>query len=308
MDGYGSKREGLNFGTKSVFEQQKNVEDRNRTASFPFCGNRFEFRAVGSSQNIAWPLCLLNTAMADSLAYMSDQLDSGKKLNDVVVQVLKDHSKCIFTGNGYSDEWKKEAAKRNLWNLPNTPSALAQLSSTKNLALFDSMGIFVPKELKHRTHVLYENYIKQIQLECHCLLDMVTTKILPATMEDLALVSSVKDSKAFKHLYEAKENMYAQLVTQNEQLFEIFHNFPKEEFEHDVNQLHGTFTPRKESARHFLEIEADYCSKVVLPKMTELRTWIDQSEKIVGDKFWPFPKYEHILYDHHLQGEDEFRK
>merc|ERR1711972_1052737 len=107
------------------------VEDRNRTAPFPFCGNRFEFRAVGSSQNIATPLAYLNTAVAAGCAYISEKIEGGMAPRDAIAATLKENMHVIFNGNGYSDEWPVEAAKRGLPNLKDTPSALATFDSEK---------------------------------------------------------------------------------------------------------------------------------------------------------------------------------
>ena len=138
LEGYGSKSESLNFGTKSILEMEKNIEDRNRTAPFPFCGNRFEFRAVGSLQNIAWPLTLVNAAMTDSMSAMSDLIESGKTPKDAVKEMLGKHMRVIFNGNGYSSEWPIEAKKRGLWDLPQTVDALGAFNSEKNEKLFST--------------------------------------------------------------------------------------------------------------------------------------------------------------------------
>jgi len=286
LEGYGDQSAILNFGSRSVFEQKKNVEDRNRTASFPFCGNRFEFRAVGSSQNIAWPLALLNTSISDSLSVMAGMMDKGMSVKDTIVSILKDHMKAVFTGNGYSQEWREEAKKRELWILPTTVDALAQLNSEKNIKLFESQKILRPRELEYTSHVLYENYIKTIQLEVHCLLNMITTSIIPACMEDLELVGKVKNYKAFSKIHDDKEALYENLVTMNDKLYELYSHFPE-----------------KES----LVKQAEYCSTVLMGKMAKVREVVDTCEKLCTHKFWPYSKYENILYDHHLEGENEFK-
>merc|ERR1712100_924283 len=114
----------LPFGTNAVEAVPAAMEDRNRTAPLPFCGNRFEFRAVGSSQNIAFPMTVLNTTVADGCAAISDLIEGGLSPRDAVAQVLKENNRAIFNGNGYSDEWPVEAAERGLLNLKNTPEAL----------------------------------------------------------------------------------------------------------------------------------------------------------------------------------------
>jgi len=171
-------------------------------------------------------------------------------------------------------------------DLPGTVDALAQLTSEKNVKLFDSQKILKPKELECTSHVLYENYIKTIQLEAHCLLNMITTSIIPACMEDIELVGKVKTYKAFAKIHDEKEILYEKLVTLNDELYELYSKFPEEDS---------------------LPKQAEYCSKVLLVKMEVVRHTVDTCEKLCNHKFWPFSKYENILYDHHLQGENEFK-
>jgi glutamine synthetase len=184
LPGYGAQSIELPFGTKSVVPVAKPIEDRNRTAPLPFCGNRFELRAVGGSQNIAFPMALLNTVIADSMLHVAQQIESGKSIQTVVTETFKKHRRSIFNGNGYSAEWQTEAAKRGIPNLKNTVDALATFDSAKNRALFGAMKVFTPEELEARTHIMQEQYVHVIKLEANCQLDMLKTGILPAVLED----------------------------------------------------------------------------------------------------------------------------
>merc|ERR1719188_1709856 len=161
------------------------MEDRNRTAPFPFCGNRFEFRAVGSSQNIATQLTYLNAAAAAGCAALSEKIEGGMKPRDAIAAMYKENMHVIFNGNGYSDEWPVEAASRGLPNLKDTPSALAHFNSSKNKALFTKMGVFTEAEVDARAELFIEEYNGIILQEAEVALSMVNTKVLPACATDL---------------------------------------------------------------------------------------------------------------------------
>eukprot|EP00697_Spironema_sp_BW2_P008162 gnl/Spiro4/22673_TR11186_c0_g1_i1.p1 gnl/Spiro4/22673_TR11186_c0_g1~~gnl/Spiro4/22673_TR11186_c0_g1_i1.p1 ORF type:complete len:609 (-),score=194.19 gnl/Spiro4/22673_TR11186_c0_g1_i1:531-2357(-) len=146
----------LEFGTNAVPSLMRPREDRNRTAPFPFCGNRWEFRAVGSSQNIALPLMILNTIVADSMLALAKDLENGRPLRDAVANLFKQHQRVIFNGNGYSPEWHAEAARRGLPNLQNSVDATATFASDKNKQLFASMKVLGPEEVDARQTILFE--------------------------------------------------------------------------------------------------------------------------------------------------------
>merc|ERR1712176_861109 len=165
------------------------VEDRNRTAPFPFCGNRFEFRAVGSSQNCSFPIAICNTIMASGMAALSGLIEGGMRHRDAVAKLFKDNRHVIFTGNGYSAEWPVEAKKRGLSNLNTTPLAVATFNTTKAKKLFADMGIFSAEECDARQEVMYENYNTCMNIEASTLVSMVETGILPACAQDLAKYS-----------------------------------------------------------------------------------------------------------------------
>ena len=128
----------LEFGSAAVESATKGLEDRNRTAPFPFCGNRYEFRAVGSSQSVAQPMAYLNAAMAEGCAAVSSKIEAGASPRDAIAQTYDENMRVIFNGNGYGAEWPVEAASRGLANLTDTPSALAHFASDKNKAMFVS--------------------------------------------------------------------------------------------------------------------------------------------------------------------------
>merc|ERR1712014_205261 len=162
-------------------------EDRNRTAPFPFCGNRYEFRAVGSSQNCSFPIMICNTIMAAGMSALADDIEKGTKARDAIAAMYKQNRQVIFTGNGYSQEWLKEAAQRGLTNLNTTPKAIKTWSSAKNVDILNKLNILTSDETHARTEVMYEAYITTLTVEVNTLIQMVQTGILPACVKDLAI-------------------------------------------------------------------------------------------------------------------------
>jgi glutamine synthetase len=165
LPGYGAAQTDISFGTTGIPPVTANLEDRNRTAPFPFCGNRFEFRAVGSNQNIAFPLAILNTAYADSLCELADIVEGGKSARDAVAEIFNAHKAVIFNGNGYADEWQTEAAERGLANLRTSPDAYDTFNSEKNLKLFSKHGVMTEEETHARREILEEKYTADVEME-----------------------------------------------------------------------------------------------------------------------------------------------
>src|ERR1044071_6668311 len=179
------------LGVSSLPKLPRDAGDRNRTSPFAFTGNKFEFRAVGSTQNIAWPNTFLNAAMAESLEYVADELEAatkkGEDLNKAVgkllTKMIKEHKRIIFNGNGYSDAWQKEAAKRKLLNHKNTVDALTELTSAAAVNLLDRFKILNKREVHARHEIFLENYNKTINIEGQLMVLMANRYILPAAFE-----------------------------------------------------------------------------------------------------------------------------
>src|SRR3954467_10792545 len=178
----------LNLGVARLPEISQDVTDRNRTSPFAFTGNKFEFRAVGSSQSIAFPIVLLNAAVAGALGEITEalraELKTTKKVDDAVLKVVrkvfKDTAAIRFEGNNYSDEWVKEAKKRGLLNLRRTPEALEQLVTNGSRKLLTDLGVLTKEELESRYHVRVERYVKDMLIELHTLREIVDTMVIPA--------------------------------------------------------------------------------------------------------------------------------
>jgi glutamine synthetase len=285
-----SKQAGtLTVGVDALPPLPKHAGDRNRTSPFAFTGNKFEFRAVGSSQSIAGPLVVLNTIVAESLDYIATKLEQGtggdpSKLNEEVQKVLKEiaskHKAVIFNGNGYSEEWHAEAETRGLPNLRNTLAALPALIAPKNVAVFSKYGVLSEREVHSRYEIYMERYCKDINSEALCALNMARTMILPSAYryqgELATTAAALKTLGKNAHLgtLEALTSLVADLEKAVAKL--------EEAAEH---------TATGDVAAH-----AKHYSDAVIPAMMEVRTIADKLESIVADDLWPLPTYREMLF------------
>lgn len=271
-------------GVSVVPTFSKDTTDRNRTSPFAFTGNKFEFRAVGSSQSIAGPNTVLNSMLADEMNKMSDAIESGKELMDVIRDFIKDHQRIIFNGDGYSAEWEAEAARRGLLNNKNTVSALECLRAPKNLEMFDRLGVYTNVELASRYEILLDNYIKTIQLEALTAIKMAKTQIYPAIVSYLGDFSA--DVLATKELgldtsflVEDAKKMTALLSQMKDELTTL---------ENNVSKCQESQAPVGELAALWRDD--------VFVNMELLRKTVDQIEVIVDEKYWPMPTYMELLF------------
>jgi len=250
---------------------EANAEDRNRTAPFPFCGNRFEFRAVGSSQNCALPTTVINTVWASGCAHISELIEGGKSLRDAVGETFKSSRDVVFTGNGYSAEWPIEAAKRGLPNLNTTPLAIAQLATDANKKILSDMKVFSNQETEALSECMYENYITTLSTEVETMLQMVETGFIPAYARDLANYAGAPQ------LAGERPALYMSVKTESDSLAKLFSELPDG-----------------------LAAEAAYLDTVIKPQMAALRAKVDASEKVMQASLYPYPTYKAMLYDHHF--------
>jgi len=170
----------VNMGVPSIAPFQVPAEDRNRTSPFPYGGHRFEFRAVGSSQNVSMVNTVLCTIFADAFATMSDAIEKGAKPADLAAAALDKHWKVIFNGNGYSDEWPIEAGKRGVWRIDSGVESMKRLSDAKNTELFSKMSVMSKEECDARTVVMYDHYTGSVEMEALCMIDMIKQHIIPS--------------------------------------------------------------------------------------------------------------------------------
>ncbi len=271
--------------------------DRNRTSPFAFTGNKFEFRAVGSSANCGGPMTVLNAIVSEQLIEFKKNVDGlmskDVEKDEAIFQVLKKYiieSKRIrFEGNGYGDEWKAEAKKRGLSNISTTPGALDAMVTKKSLHLFESQGILNHREQEARYEISLETYTKKIQIESRIIADMVNNQIIPAALNyQKSLVESVRGMKEIMTADEFKKVAKTQLelikeISERVTLIKIEADQMTEERK-KANNLDST----KKQAH-------SYCDKVK-PFFETIRYNVDKLESIVDDATWPLPKYREMLY------------
>lgn len=269
--GYKANKQKASPGCKAAEAIDTNVEDRNRTAPFPFCGNRFEFRAVGSSQNCAFPTTVCNTIWAAGSAHIAGKVESGMSLRDAVAQTLKACRPVIFTGNGYSSEWPLEAKKRGLPNLNTTPLAIGGFLSRKSKQVLLDMKVFSADECEAFGETMYENYCTVLNIEAQTMLDMVATGFVPAMAKDMA---TYKDDQAAAG---DRAKVYAAVRAEAKKLHDVCRLMPED-----------------------LVKQATYLCDMVKPQMVALRGQVDVAEKLMEAPLYPYPTYENILYSHHF--------
>lgn len=285
-----SKRKGvMDLGIDVLPPLTKDAGDRNRTSPFAFTGNRFEFRAVGSSQSVSGPLIALNTMLADSLEWIGNRLESelskGSDLNTAILTVLKEvmeeHGVVIFGGNGYSEEWHKMAVEeRGLLNLPTTADALPYLTEEFIEDLFKKTGVLTPVELESRYEVYSEQYILSIEVEAKLVISMAKTLIYPAAVGYLSKLSSTIASLTALGITLEQESAKTVADLANSMIACVSKLSSAMET-HDFGS----------TAEHM-----QYCAKTIRPLMDEVREYADAIEGAIADEFWPLPTYEEMLF------------
>ena len=267
----------------------KDATDRNRTSPFAFTGNKFEFRAPGSSVCCAGPMTVLNTIVAEAVDRIADELEAAKvagkakpgehtaafhnALQKILQNSLKAHKRVVFNGNGYEADWPKEAEKRGLPNAPDTPSALAALTKKENAQLFEKYGVMTERELSSRYEIFLEEYAKKIRIEGACARDMASEMVFPAVKAEY-----LETAKAFAAA--EKLGVSSGTTALKESLVEL-----------------GSGLDQLKSGIAKLD-EALQCGKedATLSAMQALRTTVDTLERKVGDNRWPLPKYRDMLF------------
>ncbi len=271
----------------------KDPTDRNRTSPFAFTDNRFEFRAVGASANCAAPMTVLNTIVANQLVTFGREVDSRKEANpnteENIVAVLQgymaDVDRVVFNGNGYSEEWEKEAATRGLSNNKTTPVALEAMISDKAKTLFSDHNVFNERELHSRHEVLLENYINKLAIEADLFEEMSRTYVLPASIEAINRLG-----EAHRHLSDMGLEAEAQSIAAQAALIAAPTN--------DLTKSLAALMEAKAAAAAMSDTAAmaqAYCNRVK-PCFDTTRASIDRLEGLVDSKIWPLPKYRELLF------------
>jgi glutamine synthetase len=286
----GGKHAGtMTIGVDTLPPLPKHAGDRNRTSPFAFTGNRFEFRAVGSGQSIAGPLVVLNTIVAESLDYVATALEKETggdlaKLNaavqKVVQAIIKEHKAVLFNGDGYSEEWHKEAEKRGLPNAKNTVSALPAIIAPKNIEMFEKYGVLSPREVHSRLDIYMERYCKDVNTESQAALSIAKTMILPAAYRYQGELAATATS------------LKAALGTADVGMLKTVTEL--------TGELEKSIATLESSMNHHaggdLTAEAKHFQSEVLPAMLAVRTVADKLEAVVADDLWPLPTYREMLF------------
>ncbi|MEM8674082.1 MAG: glutamine synthetase III [Cyanobacteria bacterium P01_G01_bin.67] len=279
----------MDFGVNTLPPLAKDAGDRNRTSPFAFTGNRFEFRAVGSSQSVSGPLIVLNTMLADSLTFVGDLLEGetskGTSLSSAVVSVVKEvmqkHGFVIFGGDGYSAEWHKMAVEeRGLANLPTTADALPVLKQEYIEQLFSRTGVLSPTELESRFEVYSEQYILSIEVEAKLVIDMAKTTIYPSAMRHLANIAATVAGLEEMGINLDKDNIKTVAELTNSMLTKVSKlssALEKEDFES-------------------VEEHMKYSAVTLRSLMDNVRADVDALEAEVADDLWPLPTYQEMLF------------
>ena len=244
---------------------------------------------LGSASSVASANIVLNTAVAESLKSYADRLEGvdnfEEALHALIKKTIKDHKRIIFNGNGYDDEWIKEAESRGLLNLKTTPDALPYLTAEKNVKLFEEHKVFTKAEIEARQEIFYENYCKTINIEALTMIDMVNKDILPAVSKYVGKLSETAATK--KSCFAGADCTYEEkTATKLSALSGSIYS--------KVTDLENSFIDLK-NAGNVVE-EAEMFKSVIIPKMQELRAVTDEAECITSAEYWPYPSYGELLF------------
>ena len=282
-----NKKNYLDLGVASIPAFMRDSTDRNRTSPFAFTGNKFELRMLGSSNSIACANIMLNSSVASVLAEFADELEKGCNEEAIVKLIKREaeaHMRIIFNGNGYSDEWVKEAEKRGLYNLKTTPDALPHLVAKKNVDMLTSIGVFSEEELQARCAILLENYSETSLIEARTMVEMVNKNYLPA-------ISGYSNEVATS-LLNKKEALPNMIFKYEEEVLKTLTNVI-EESKCLVKKLE---TLINDSSKEENGSKAMFIKDYIIPVMNELRIKIDEAETLCPETVWPYPSYREILF------------
>ena len=280
--------EGCASGIPHVPDLIIDSADRNRTSPFAFTGNRFELRAVGSSANCSYAISILNTILAYQMTKFNEavkkRIESGEKPMDAIIEetgkTYKECSKICFNGNGYSEEWKKEAISRGLDYETSVPLTYDVLTSKDTVKTFSSTGVMTEVELKARQETCWEIYSKKIEIEAKILIEMINNMIFPATIRYKSMLLDVIERGKTKVEFEKKT--YAKISDEMESIQKLIDSLSKE------CEKASSLQSEREKAIAF--------NKKVSPYLPEIRERVDTLESIVDDRLWPLPKYRELLF------------
>ena len=274
----------MSLGVPSVPTIRRDTTDRNRTSPFAFTGNKFEFRMVGSSQNIALANIVLNTAVANSFSEFADRLEGAEKLDDainkLIAETFKAHKRILFAGNSYSDEWEKEASERGLSNFKTAPEAYAHFTDEKNIALFTKFGVMSETEIRSRREIFFENYRKVKNIEARTMLEMTVRDIIPAVSR---YIGELSDSVMARRSVlkgvscDCECDVIEKLSSLLTKTYDAYLALEKAE--------------KKAMSKTCDEEAAFFYKDTVEGKMLSLRRVVDEMELLTAREAWPMPTY-----------------
>ena len=280
----------LDTGVSTLPVIDKDATDRNRTSPFAFTGNKFEFRMVGSSESIANSNTVISTIVAEAFCEAADALENSKDfecdVNRLIAENMRNHRRVLFNGNGYSEEWKREAVRRGLPNLPNMVAAIPALTTEKTVEMFEKFGVFTKAELESRSEVLYETYAKTTAIEARTMLHMAGKHYIPAVVRYTARLADAickvrtacpeADTSTQEELLKTTSSLLAQASAAEKHLNEAVQQM------NDIECVHEMAT---------------FCRDEIVPAMRALRTPIDRLELIVDKAIWPVPTYGDLMFE-----------
>ncbi len=280
----------LDTGVSTLPLINKDATDRNRTSPFAFTGNKFEFRMVGSSDCIANSNTVINTIMAEAFCEAADVLEQSKDLmtdaSRLVAENLREHSRVIFNGNGYSPEWVEEAARRGLPNLPSMVSSVPSLTTDKAVQLFGKFGVFTKAELESRSEIMYETYAKVTSIEARTMIHMAAKHYIPAVVRYTARLSD-SICKVRAACPQASTKVQERLLEGTSRLLT------------EASDALQTLEAYMEQSNHLdcVREMANFCHDKVTPAMRALREPIDRLELLVDKAIWPVPTYGDLMFE-----------
>ncbi|ELP84848.1 glutamine synthetase, putative [Entamoeba invadens IP1] len=278
----------VSFGIETLPSFTRDQSDRNRTSPFAFIGNRFEFRAVGSSQNPAWPMTVINTIFATAVNEMMNQVKALNKsgslgreaIERVIKDTLKNHNKIVYNGDCYSEEYEAEMTKRGFKSLNNTSDVLREMLQVRNIDVFENMNVMSKQETAARVAIYEEHFVETILLEAKLLCELVRRKFAPETLQMAAKIS--KEIETVKCEMPAFKLVVRDLTaTANEMLAQ------SQRLNDEIDKIEIAFEGR-----------LLLCEKIVFPLTKTIRTYVDHAENLVDKETWNFPSYEEIWEEH----------
>lgn len=286
----GTEKVIMKLGVHTLPRFSRDTTDRNRTSPFAFTGNKFEFRSLGSSNSIACANIMLNAAVAESLRQYADILEKATdfetELHNLIKDVITKHERILFNGNGYGEEWIKEAVEvRGLSNLKTTPDAMPHLLDQKNKDMLMSHNVFTESELISRCEIMLENYCKTVNIEAHTMVDMVRKNYLPAIEQylySLAQTTSLMKSVSSNVKCNYEISTMERLSELTDYILERVRDLEK-----SLEELKGYEDVIKAS---------EFIRDDLIPKMEHLRKHVDEAEMLTSEDSWPFPSYGKILF------------